>query len=117
MDEMTKRGMPVKLASQYVFNIDIKAIKESDVVLAVLDGRTIDEGVAVELGYAYALGKKCYGFQSTPIRLLPSGNNPMINNVLIDTFNSIELVKNWAEKYCSKNKRDFGFDLKVSSRC
>jgi nucleoside 2-deoxyribosyltransferase len=33
-------------------------IKASRIVVAVLDGSDIDSGVAAEIGYAYASGKK-----------------------------------------------------------
>jgi nucleoside 2-deoxyribosyltransferase len=39
-------------------------IKASRIVLAVLDGSDIDSGVASEIGYAYALGKKIIGYRS-----------------------------------------------------
>lgn len=108
MNEMIDRGVPVALASQYVFNIDIQAIKSVDVILAVLDGRSIDEGVAVELGYAYALNKLCVGLQTSPIRLLPSGNNPMISNVLESTFSSVNSVINWAISFSASARTDSG---------
>lgn len=106
MAEMLRRGVPVTQASRYVFNKDIYAIRNSDVVLAVLDGRSIDEGVSVELGFAYALDIKCFGLQTTPIRLLPCGNNPMISNVLKDIFESTEAVRAWAESFCSSQNKN-----------
>lgn len=39
------------------FNRDIEAIKDCDWLLALCDGRTQDEGMCVEIGYAYAKGK------------------------------------------------------------
>jgi nucleoside 2-deoxyribosyltransferase len=113
MAEMISRGVPVAQASRHVFKKDICAIRSSDVVLAVLDGRCIDEGVSVELGFAYALEIKCFGLQTTPIRLLPCGNNPMISNVLKDIFESPEAVRAWAESFCSsQNKKEMqGFGV------
>src|SRR5213594_1397192 len=35
-----------------------RQIRDCDLVLAVLDGQEIDSGVAAEVGFAYALGKK-----------------------------------------------------------
>lgn len=37
-----------------IFDLDQQRVGEADVVTAVLDGRTVDEGVAVEIGLAYA---------------------------------------------------------------
>lgn len=104
--EMLRRGVPVQEASKYVFNKDICAIRNTDVVLAVLDGRGIDEGVSVELGFAYALDIKCFGLQTTPIRLLPCGNNPMISNVLKDIFENTVAVRAWAESFCSSQNKN-----------
>jgi len=44
--------------SRIAYRSDLDAIRRSDVVFAVLDGRVIDEGVAFELGYGVALGKE-----------------------------------------------------------
>ncbi|UYP46766.1 hypothetical protein NEF87_003051 [Candidatus Lokiarchaeum ossiferum] len=38
-------------------------IKKSDLILAVLDGSDVDSGTAAEIGYAYGLGKKIYGYR------------------------------------------------------
>jgi len=41
-----------------------QAIRESDAIVAVLDGVDIDSGTASEIGFAYALGKRIYGYRS-----------------------------------------------------
>ncbi|MFI8607942.1 nucleoside 2-deoxyribosyltransferase [Pseudomonas sp. NPDC077649] len=78
LTKLVADGMSLKLAKQYVFKKDIEAIANSDIVIAVLDGRTIDEGVAFELGYGYALGKLCIGLKTDDRTLLVTGDNPMI---------------------------------------
>lgn len=40
-----------------------KYIDESDFILAILDGTDIDSGVAAEVGYGFALGKKIVGYR------------------------------------------------------
>jgi nucleoside 2-deoxyribosyltransferase len=40
-----------------VYEKDIQALKDCDVLLAVMSGEAIDPGVAFEIGYATALGK------------------------------------------------------------
>lgn len=40
-----------------------KAIDESDCILAILDGTDVDSGVAVEIGYGFAAGKKIIGYR------------------------------------------------------
>lgn len=82
--------------SSDVFTIDTAAIRACDCILAVLDGRTIDEGVSFELGYAYALGKTCIGYRTDARSLLPYGNNPMIDNCLKFQFRSEEDLIHWA---------------------
>lgn len=83
-----------KLALQ-VFEKDMLAVKSADVLFAVLDGRTIDEGVAVELGLAYALGKTCIGFRTDTRVLLPHGINPMISGAIHVLLASEEAVDTW----------------------
>jgi nucleoside 2-deoxyribosyltransferase len=40
-----------------------KAIRDTDLVIAVLDGQEIDSGVAAEVGFAYGIGKKIIGYR------------------------------------------------------
>jgi nucleoside 2-deoxyribosyltransferase len=47
-------------------------IRDSDGVVAVLDGVDVDSGTAAEVGFAYALGKRIYGLR-TDFRL--TGDN------------------------------------------
>lgn len=44
-----------------VFQADIQAIDEAKALVALLDGQDVDSGTAVELGYAYACGKRIFG--------------------------------------------------------
>ncbi len=39
-------------------------IRSCDIVLGVLDGADVDSGTASEIGFAAALGKKCYGLRT-----------------------------------------------------
>lgn len=96
---MIKAGLPPKLASQKVFDIDIRAMNECDVFLIILDGRSVDEGAAFELGFAYANGKPCYGLKTDFRQLLATGNNPMIDGPLKRIFDSIEGLLDWAKSY------------------
>ncbi|MFL9867595.1 nucleoside 2-deoxyribosyltransferase [Paraburkholderia fungorum] len=78
LTKLVASGMPLEEARQNVFKKDIDAIASSDVLIAVLDGRTVDEGVSFELGYAYALGKLCIGLKTDDRVLLATGDNPMV---------------------------------------
>jgi nucleoside 2-deoxyribosyltransferase len=40
------------------------AIRDCDILLAVLDGVEVDSGTASELGFAVGLGKPCYGLRT-----------------------------------------------------
>jgi nucleoside 2-deoxyribosyltransferase len=78
MRDLVHDGMPLSAARQLVFEADVNALKRCDCVVAVLDGRTIDEGVAFEIGYARAPDKLCLGLKTDDRALLASGDNPMI---------------------------------------
>ncbi len=39
-------------------------IRESDILLAVLDGAEVDSGCAAEIGFAMATGKRCFGLRT-----------------------------------------------------
>lgn len=84
-------------AADEVYTNDIHALRESDGIICVLDGRAIDEGVAFELGYANALGKACCGVCTDSRVLLPHGHNPMISRPLQETFSSLAGVAAWVE--------------------
>jgi nucleoside 2-deoxyribosyltransferase len=83
-------GIDVESAKRIIFTRDVQAIQESDVVLAVLDGQSIDEGVAVELGLAYAYGKTCWGLKTDFRSLAWFGDNPMVEALLTKKFSSVE---------------------------
>jgi len=78
MSGMLERGMPIDAAREAVFKADTSALRSCDLVLAVLDGRTVDEGVAFELGFGHALGKRCFGLKTDDRALLRTGDNPLI---------------------------------------
>ena len=88
--DMVKIGVSFEKASKVVFNMDIHAINNADILLIVLDGRTVDEGASMELGYAYSRGKRCIGLSTDPRTLLPYGQNPMIDGCLEITLHSIK---------------------------
>jgi nucleoside 2-deoxyribosyltransferase len=41
-----------------------KAIDESDIIIAALDGQEVDSGTASEIGYAAGIGKVIYGYRN-----------------------------------------------------
>jgi nucleoside 2-deoxyribosyltransferase len=80
-----------------VFATDVEAIHRADLLFAVLDGRTIDEGVAFELGVAFAQGKPCVGFRSDSRVLIPSGINPMIEHACSVLLSSEIELEEWLQ--------------------
>lgn len=79
-------GIPLDIAETRIFERDRVALSECEMLIAVLDGAHIDEGVAFEIGFANARGCLCLGLQSDTRRALPSGNNPMIGQALSSIF-------------------------------
>ncbi len=99
MVDMIKQGMSPTSAARRVFESDINAIQQCDILLIVLDGRSIDEGAAYELGYASAIGKICIGLQTDIRTLLPYGNNPMLSEALSFILSSIDELSIWASNH------------------
>src|SRR5688500_11787551 len=73
-----KDGIRPDNAAKLIFENDLRAMENADLLVAVLDGSNIDEGVAFEIGFMYAMRKTCVGLQTDVRRALPTGNNPMI---------------------------------------
>ena len=97
--DLVADGENVDTAMNRVFEGDLEAIRNSDVLLMILDGRAPDEGACFELGYAYSLNKLCVGLQTDVRRLLTIGNNPMIVGALRQTFFDIAELVRWATQY------------------
>ncbi len=95
LENLLREGMTSALAEEKIFYADIAAMNNCDILLAVLNGACVDEGVAFEIGYMYALQKKCIGLQTDTRRQLPSGNNPMISMSLDKNFDNVEDVLDW----------------------
>lgn len=92
---LIKDGTPKSMAERMIFDADIQAMRESDIILAVLNGAHIDEGVSFELGFCHAAGKRCIGLKSDIRQALPSGNNPMITQGCERIFKSEEELLKW----------------------
>src|SRR5437870_1144405 len=57
LPDLLRTGMAANAAEERIFQSDLSALDACEGVLAVLDGATIDEGVAFEIGYGFARGK------------------------------------------------------------
>lgn len=95
MSEMVTNGVPSNVAAARVFRRDMLAIREADYLIAILDGRAIDEGAAFELGVAFCHSKRCIGLQTDSRRLAAWGNNPMITGALETVFVSVDDLLAW----------------------
>ena len=103
--DMIGEGMSPKVASRCIFLGDVQAIRDADLLIIILDGRSVDEGAAFELGSAYALGKPCYGLKTDPRQLLAIGNNPMIDGPLEYIFRSVDELVQWAKEVSNGSAR------------
>ena len=92
--DLRQKGYSDEDIKKHIFSTDYKAILDSDIILCLLDGRVLDEGMCIELGIAYALKKHCVGFK-TDFRCQDIyGNNIMLEGTLSKILSSIdELLK------------------------
>ncbi len=93
--DLVDSGLSPEEAFAAVFESDIRAMVSSDILLIILDGRTVDEGAAFELGFAYARGLQCIGLQTDPRRLLTYGNNPMLSRSISRLFADVDGLVEW----------------------
>lgn len=100
---LIQRGTSISAAYRIVFDRDVTAIKRCDALVINLDGRTVDEGAAFELGLAHGLGKVCIGYRTDVRVLLPYGINPMISVPLHRTFASMEELVDWVKEFASSD--------------
>lgn len=99
--ELVKQGGNPDELSDYIFGLDVAAVKKCNILLFLLDGRVPDEGACMELGMAYVLNKDCIGFK-TDIRSFADGyDNLMLRKAFSTIFNSetelVEYLKNRLE--------------------
>ena len=81
-------SMGAEAWSQAIFDLDCGKVFDCDVFLCVLDGRVPDEGLALELGLAYAdrhhtqRDRKLIGFSTDWRVFSPAGINAMLAGAL-----------------------------------
>ncbi|MEJ0049735.1 MAG: nucleoside 2-deoxyribosyltransferase [Methylovirgula sp.] len=97
--DLIKCGMTIESAYSYVFNRDVDAVRRADALIINLDGRTIDEGAAFELGLAFACNKVCVGYRTDVRTLLQWGLNPMITAPLSEILRNPEELEAWCADY------------------
>ena len=73
--------------TKMVFELDYTEVLKADIIFMNLDGRVPDEGACVELGIAFASGKRCYGVKTDTRSVeLNMDVNPMISGCMIKLF-------------------------------
>ena len=89
-----------------IFALDSTEVKKADIVFMNIDGRVPDEGACVELGMAYGIGKRCYGFKTDTHSVeLGLDMNPMISGCMIKIFKNYDgdrLIEE-IQQYLSEN--------------
>ncbi|MBR4483820.1 MAG: nucleoside 2-deoxyribosyltransferase, partial [Erysipelotrichaceae bacterium] len=77
-----------------IFQKDYEEVCKADIIFMNLDGRVPDEGACVELGMAYAHGKRCYGFKNDARSVeLDMDLNPLISGCFQKIFYDINAEK------------------------
>lgn len=105
--EAAKLKLSEEEKTKLIFKKDTDEICNADIFFMVLDGRVPDDGACVELGIAYANGKRCYGIKSDQRSMeLGLDLNPLIAGCFKKIFYNIKgnkLIKELKE-YLSNNK-------------
>ena len=100
-------GKTVDEKTELIFQKDKDEVLKSDIIFMLLDGRVPDEGACVELGIAYASGKRCYGLKSDARSVeLDMDLDPMISGCFTKLFydlNDEALIKS-LEDYLEENQ-------------
>jgi len=87
----TLEGMSDAEKTRTIFEKDVNEILKADILFMILDGRVPDEGACVELGLAYANGKRCYGFKTDARSAeLDLDLNPLIGGCFIKLFENYD---------------------------
>ena len=79
----------------YVFRKDCENLKSTDLFLLLMDGRVPDEGACTALGYCYAHGKRCAGYQTDVRRAYNGQNNIMLLGMLDPILHNEEELRNY----------------------
>ena len=90
-----------------IFDLDAGEVRKADIIFMNIDGRVPDEGACVELGLAYGIGKRCYGFKTDSHSVeMGLDMNPMISGCMIKIFKNFDGDKMIEElkQYLSKHK-------------
>ena len=107
---LIRQGLDEHAVRSRLFQGDVEAVRECDLLVFLLDGRVPDEGGCVELGMAYAFGKPCFGLQTDCRRFGGTdSNNLMIDYALTGgTARSLAELTALVERHLAGNRADAG---------
>jgi nucleoside 2-deoxyribosyltransferase len=71
-----------------IFNANLQALRECDIMVAILDGPQVDDGTAWEIGYFHALGRVIIGVR-TDFRSAGEAPDSMVNAMIENSCASI----------------------------
>ena len=63
-------GEFTEIKKSEIFDTDMNALNDADIVVALLTGRDVDSGTAAEVGIAYSQGKKLIGINANNIKVI-----------------------------------------------
>ena len=63
-------GEFTEIKKSEIFDTDMNALNDADIVVALLTGRDVDSGTAAEVGIAYTQGKKLIGINANNIKVI-----------------------------------------------
>jgi len=82
-----------------IFEKDISEVENADILFMVTDGYVPDDGACVELGYAYAKGKRCYALSTDGRSFMKDMTlNPLLTGCFLRIFKSVEELKDFLKK-------------------
>ena len=70
--------VPCQALPPQIFQANLQALKEADIMVAMLDGPQVDDGTAWEIGYFFMQGKKILGLR-TDFRRAGETDNSRVN--------------------------------------
>jgi len=82
LSDLLANGYSISVAMRQIFDRDLDEIRNSDILVLILDGRVPDEGACIEVGYAYGIGKECIGLKTDSRSLMFDLDNPLIVGAL-----------------------------------
>jgi len=64
IDDYHERVAAFARLAEQIGAANADAIRKCDILLGVLDGADVDSGTAAEIGFAMAIGKRCFGLRT-----------------------------------------------------